>query len=77
MAMRKDVFLLIVGLLVFVVPFLGIPEAWKDIMLFVLGGFVVIGAFVCRLSSRMENINEEDVIYEESMPVNNNGSEEI
>ncbi len=77
MAMRKDVFLLMLGLLVFITPFFGVPESWKDVMLFVYGFFIVIVAIAYRLNSRKNEINDEDIAYEESIPEDYNDSLEV
>ncbi len=77
MAMRKDIFLLIIGLLVFVTPFLGVPESWKDVMLFVYGFFIVIMAMAYRLNFRKNDINDEDIAYEESVPKDYNDVLEV
>jgi len=68
MPMRKDVFLLAIGVLVFLTPFLGIPDSWRAILLFTLGAFVILGALACRLHARRRERKEEDVIYQESAP---------
>jgi VIT1/CCC1 family predicted Fe2+/Mn2+ transporter len=66
--MRKNVFLLTVGVLVFITPLLGIPESWRAVLLFVLGALVILGAIACRLSARRHSRVEEDVFYEERSP---------
>jgi len=66
--MRKDIFLYIVGLLVFVVPFLGVPEAWKSTALFVLGACVILGAFACRITIRRLERSGNEYYYEENTP---------
>jgi membrane protein implicated in regulation of membrane protease activity len=66
--MQKDIFLLILGLLVFVTPFLGVPESWKAIVLFVLGAGVAILAILYRLQTRRTEQNEEALLYEEREP---------
>jgi hypothetical protein len=66
--MRKDIFLLIVGSCVFLTPFLGVPESWKAMILFVLGACVVIVALQYRLATRKKERNESEVYYEENEP---------
>jgi len=66
--MRSDIFLYIVGALVFLVPFLGVPESWKVIMLFVLGACVLLGAFLGRIATRRLERNENEYYYEENEP---------
>lgn len=50
--MRRDTLLLILGLVVFATPFLGIPQSWKTILLFGAGTLVCIVALVYRFEVR-------------------------
>jgi len=67
--MQKDIFLLIVGLFVFLIPFLGVPESWKTILLFVLGACIVIIALQYRLATRKQDRSISEVYYEENEPL--------
>ena len=51
-SMRKETFLLIVGTAVFITPFLGLPQSWIAIYLYVLGSFIVLIAISCRIQAR-------------------------
>jgi len=66
--MHKDTFLLVCGLLVFGIPLVGVPSAWKDIALFVLGFFVVATAFLCRLERRRRMRKSGDIPHMEHNP---------
>lgn len=50
--MRRDIFLLILGLLTFATPLLGVPQAWKTTVLFVLGGCVIFISLLYRFEAR-------------------------
>jgi membrane protein implicated in regulation of membrane protease activity len=67
--MRKDVFLLGVGVCVFLTPFLGVPESWKAMLLVVLGMCTICIALMYRLSSRQEERTSEEVLFEEHQPL--------
>ncbi|MBP9760174.1 MAG: hypothetical protein KBD24_02275 [Candidatus Pacebacteria bacterium] len=66
--MSKDTFLLIVGALVFSVPFIGVPSAWKDSVQFVLGGVVLLVAVGCRIQRRRGNRTRGDAVHVEHDP---------
>lgn len=66
--MRKYSFLLTVGILVFITPFLGVPESWKAIFLFVLGACIVLTALTYRFTNRREGSVRRDDFYTESEP---------
>ena len=67
--MRKYTFLLIVGILVFITPFLGVPESWKAALLFTLGFSIIGTAFFYRLATRRREQSQEDVIFTENEPI--------
>lgn len=67
--MRKYTFLLITGVLVFITPFLGVPESWKATLLFMLGFSIMCTAFFYRIASRKRELSDEDVIFTENEPV--------
>lgn len=68
-AMHKESFLLMVGFLVFVTPFLGIPEAWRAKLLFTLGAGIILAALSCRFSARRRNRRSSDIVHTENEPV--------
>ncbi len=67
--MRSSIFLVFIGFFVFLIPFLGIPESWRSLLLFVLGTFTVISALACRLNERKYEYNENDICYVENEPI--------
>ncbi len=67
--MKSDTFLLVIGLLVFSVPFLGVPESWKAILLFSLGMLIVISASIQRLANRKAQRVESELLHEERAPI--------
>jgi TRAP-type C4-dicarboxylate transport system permease small subunit len=66
--MRKGAFLLSVGFFVFITPFLGIPESWKTVLLFILGACVMLEAILHRLISRRDERCDEDALHTENEP---------
>jgi TRAP-type C4-dicarboxylate transport system permease small subunit len=67
--MRRDVFLLLLGSLVFLTPFLGVPESWKTVLLFVLGAIIVLLALVYRFEARQKyRIESPDASFAEHDP---------
>ena len=66
--MRKHIFLLILGGLVFTVPFLGVPETWKAYMLFTLGTLIIVTALLFRFSARKRERNASEIYYQENEP---------
>jgi hypothetical protein len=53
--MRKETFLLLVGVAVFITPFLALPQAWIAIYQYVLGGCIVLVSISCRVHVRRRN----------------------
>jgi membrane protein implicated in regulation of membrane protease activity len=66
--MRKHAFLLILGVLVFVVPFLGIPETWRATILFSLGALIIVMGLMFRFSARQRERKDSEIYYEENEP---------
>jgi membrane protein implicated in regulation of membrane protease activity len=66
--MRTYSFLLTVGILVFITPFLGIPESWKAVFLFTLGTCIVVIALTHRFTNRRDESVRRDDFYTESEP---------
>ncbi len=66
--MRKDTFLMFVGVLIYAVPFVGVPAAWKDIALFVLGGAVLLVAIIYRLQHRKRTRARDATLHVEYRP---------
>jgi hypothetical protein len=66
--MRKETLLLLLGLLVFAAPLLGVPEAWRAGFLFGLGGCIVLIAILYRLDVRRRGRNEGETLHREHNP---------
>lgn len=49
------------GFIIFILPFLGIPQVWKSIFLFIIGGILIIISLSYRHILRAQNSNEDDV----------------
>ncbi len=52
--MRRDTLLFILGLLVFLTPFFGVPQSWKTLLLFIVGSLIAILALVYRFEVRRQ-----------------------
>lgn len=66
--MRKESFLFLIGLLVFVAPIVGVPESWKAPYLFVLGGCIIILSFSYRMDVRRRDRHSSDASFVEHDP---------
>lgn len=66
--MRRETLLLVLGVLTFVTPFLGVPYAWKDTAHFVFGASTVLIAIVYRMETRRRERSRADVFHEEHNP---------
>lgn len=66
--MKRGTFLFCIGVLVFSVPFLGVPEAWKSIMLYVLGTLTILVALSCRFEAKRSRRGTEDAFHTEHNP---------
>lgn len=66
--MRKYSILLVLGLLVFITPFLGVPESWKAFFLFTLGTCIILSALTYRFTNRREGHSLSDDFYTENEP---------
>jgi len=67
--MQKNSFLLLLGVSVFLTPFLGVPESWKSVLLFFLGVCIIIIALSYRFAVRMgERTKKEDFFVENEPP---------
>jgi len=49
------------GFIIFVLPFLGIPQVWKSAALFIVGGILIIVALSYRHILRAQDSNEDEV----------------
>jgi hypothetical protein len=71
--MRKDTFVMVIGGVVFLLPFLGIPTLWKDIAQFVLGAALVLTAVACRIEHRRSMRTASDTLHVEHDPYGSTG----
>jgi len=49
------------GFIIFILPFLGIPQEWKTAVSFIVGGILIIISLSYRHILRMQNSNEDEV----------------
>lgn len=68
--MRRETLLLVLGILVFVTPLLGVPYMWKDTAHFIFGASVALIAIVYRMDARRRERSHADVFHEEHNPNN-------
>lgn len=66
--MRRESLLFILGIIVFVVPLLGIPERWRAILLFVLGAAIMLIALRYRVEVRRATRTIDEVYHQEHNP---------
>jgi hypothetical protein len=66
--MRKETLLLLLGVLVFISPLLGVPEAWRAGLLFGLGGCIVLVAILYRLDVRRRGRTDTELLHREHDP---------
>jgi hypothetical protein len=66
--MYKENLLFIVGIFVYVIPFLGIPLAWEELLQFSLGVLIVVLAFGYRLERRRTMRDEAQLLHVEHNP---------
>jgi hypothetical protein len=66
--MRRETILLILSLVVFSTPLLGVPYAWKDIVLFIVGACLLLVAVAYRMDARRRERTQADVLHEEHNP---------
>lgn len=64
--MRHYRFLLIIGFIVLVTPFLGIPSGIKEVVFFVVAVLIFAQSMILRAVYRKQNRNYEDTSYVES-----------
>lgn len=66
--MRKTTLLVILGVLVFITPLLGIPRSFKEQLIFALGAMVILLALLFRLDERRRERKQEDLSHREQGP---------
>jgi len=52
------------GFIVFVLPFVGIPQVWKSAVLFVIGGILIVISLSYRHILRAQSSNEDEVFVD-------------
>ncbi len=65
--MSKETFLLVIGLVVFATPLLGVPLSWKAIILFVSGASIVFIASVYWMQKRRHARPHADMLHAETL----------
>ncbi len=58
--MSRESIVFTVGLLLLVIPWLGIPEAWKFYFFLVSGGVLVLAGYSLRRSAYLRSIEKEN-----------------
>jgi hypothetical protein len=66
--MRKTTLLVILGILVFITPLLGIPRSFKEQSIFALGAMIILLALLFRLDERRRERKQEDLSHREHGP---------
>lgn len=56
--MSRESLVFFFGLLVFLIPFLGLPRTFKDVGLFVIGGVLMLLGFMLRRSAFVRSIEK-------------------
>lgn len=65
--MTVDTLILLCGVLVAIMPFLGFPNSWDTVIFFVLGLCIIaLGIVVRRRTPRKEDAR--DILFEEKIP---------
>lgn len=57
--MSRESFVFVLGFLVFLAPFMGLPRSIKDILLLVIGGLLMLVGFILRRSAYMRSTLRE------------------
>jgi len=55
--MSKETFVFVLGILLVLVPFLGVPEGWKTIMIVVFGSVLVVLGYSLRRKAYLATID--------------------
>ena len=71
--MSLDALIMLAGLFVAVLPFLGFPNSWDTIFLFVAGIFVIaLGIVVRRRMGQVQKIQRHERTFAEELPLHEN-----
>lgn len=57
--MSRESLVFILGFLIFLVPFLGLPQDYKDVVLPIIGAFLMLVGFMLRRSAYLRSIERE------------------
>jgi hypothetical protein len=58
--MKKHTTLLTIGIIVIVIPFLGVPSSWKAVFLVICGGLIISTAVAIRKDSRLNKAEQDE-----------------
>jgi hypothetical protein len=67
--MKKETLLIVLGILIFLVPFLGIPGDWKKYALIVLGSLIALIGVLMRYGLYVQNASEniDRTLFDDSL----------
>ncbi len=74
--MSRNKIVLLIGILVFIMPFLGFPSSWKTIFYVIFGGILIIIAAIGHVRRRSPMVTERREVVTE-VYVETNGSSEF
>ena len=66
--MTLDALIMFAGAFVTVLPFLGFPNSWDNVLLFIVGVFTLVLGIVVRRRSARAYYREESEAFVESLP---------
>lgn len=66
--MTLDSLIMLSGVFVAILPFLGFPNSWDSVILFILGAFVIALGIVVRRRTPRRTIADRDSIFVENTP---------
>ena len=69
--------LFFVGLLIFINPFLGIPETWRNSVNIIVGVLIMVVALVLRSKNKTQDEEEIDKLFESEVPQDEILKEEV
>ncbi len=66
--MTLDSLIMLCGALVAILPFLGFPNTWDSVILFILGVLIISFGIVVRRRTPRASVSERDSIFVENTP---------
>jgi len=69
--MTLDSLIMLAGAFVAILPFLGFPNSWDSVILFVLGALIIALGIVVRRRAPRRSVQERDSIFVENTPKQN------